>query len=68
MTDLVIFDCDGVLEDSEPISRIALPVQAARAAGMHVFAYSGGLTPADVLAGPRTIVFEDMRSLAGLLS
>jgi HAD superfamily hydrolase (TIGR01509 family) len=42
-------------------------VQAARAAGMDVLAYAGGLTPADVLAGPRTIVFDDMRSLPELL-
>jgi HAD superfamily hydrolase (TIGR01509 family) len=43
-------------------------VQAARAAGMDVLGYAGGLTAADVLAGPRTIVFDDMRSLPGLLS
>jgi HAD superfamily hydrolase (TIGR01509 family) len=43
-------------------------VQAARAAGMDVLAYAGGLTPADAMAGPRTTVFDDMRSLPGLLS
>jgi HAD superfamily hydrolase (TIGR01509 family) len=43
-------------------------VQAARAAGMDVLGYAGGVTPAHVLAGPRTIVFDDMRSLPGLLS
>jgi HAD superfamily hydrolase (TIGR01509 family) len=43
-------------------------VQAARAAGMDVLAYAGGLTPADVLAGPRTVVFDDMRSLPDVLS
>jgi len=42
-------------------------VEAARAAGMDVLAYAGGLTPADVLAGPRTVVFEDMRALPRLL-
>jgi len=42
-------------------------VQAARAAGMHTFAYAGGLTPADRLAGPATTVFHDMRELPGLL-
>jgi HAD superfamily hydrolase (TIGR01509 family) len=42
-------------------------VQAARAAGMDVLGYAGGLTPADALAGPRTTVFEDMRSLPELL-
>ncbi len=43
-------------------------VQAARAAGMDVLAYAGGLTPADVLAGPRTVVFDDMRSLPQLIT
>jgi HAD superfamily hydrolase (TIGR01509 family) len=43
-------------------------VQAARAAGMDVLGYAGGVTPGDVLAGPRTIVFDDMRLLPELLS
>jgi len=44
-------------------------VEAARAAGMRVLAFvGGGLTPASALAGPRTTVFEDMRSLPGLIS
>jgi HAD superfamily hydrolase (TIGR01509 family) len=42
-------------------------VQAARAAGMDVLAYADGLTPADVLEGPRTIVFDDMRKLPSLI-
>jgi HAD superfamily hydrolase (TIGR01509 family) len=42
-------------------------VEAARAAGMRAFAYAGGVTPADRLAGPGTVVFEDMRELAALL-
>jgi len=43
-------------------------VQAARAAGMDVLAYTGGgLTPAVALEGPRTVVFDDMRSLPELL-
>ena len=42
-------------------------VQAARAAGMRVLAYGGGLTPAELLAGPDTIVFDDMRDLPALL-
>jgi HAD superfamily hydrolase (TIGR01509 family) len=54
-------DC-VVVEDSR------YGVEAARAAGMDVLAYAGGLTPADVLDGPRTIVFDDMRSLPELLS
>jgi HAD superfamily hydrolase (TIGR01509 family) len=54
-------DC-VVVEDSR------YGVQAARAAGMDVLGYAGGLTPANVLAGPRTTVFEDMRSLPELLS
>ena len=51
----------GVVEDS------VHGVRAARAAGMHVFAYGGGLTPAERLAGPNTIVFDDMRELPGLV-
>jgi HAD superfamily hydrolase (TIGR01509 family) len=44
-------------------------VEAARAASMDVLAYvGGGMTPVDELAGPRTTVFDDMRSLPGLLS
>ena len=43
-------------------------VLAARAAGMDVLGYAGGVISADALAGPRTIVFDDMRSLPGLLS
>jgi HAD superfamily hydrolase (TIGR01509 family) len=42
-------------------------VQAARAAGMEALGYAGGLTTAEVLAGPRTVVFDDMRSLPELL-
>ena len=51
----------AVVEDS------AHGVQAARAAGMHVFAYAGGVTPAARLAGPGTTVFHDMRQLAALI-
>ncbi|MFH8711393.1 HAD family hydrolase [Streptomyces zaomyceticus] len=42
-------------------------VRAARAAGMRAFGYTGGLTPAARLTGPGTVVFEDMRTLPGLL-
>ena len=42
-------------------------VAAARAAGMRVFAYGGGVTPAAALEGPATIVFDDMRDLSHLL-
>ncbi|HEY4823473.1 MAG TPA: HAD family hydrolase [Solirubrobacteraceae bacterium] len=42
-------------------------VEAARAADMDVLAYAGGVTPALVLAGPRTVVFDDMRALPELL-
>lgn len=42
-------------------------VQAARAAGMRVLAYAGGLTPAELLEGPRTVVFDEMRDLPSLL-
>ena len=43
-------------------------VAAARAAGMDVLAYAGGVTRADALAGRRTIVFDDMRSLPQLIA
>jgi HAD superfamily hydrolase (TIGR01509 family) len=42
-------------------------VQAARAAGMGALAFAGGLTPAELLEGPDTIVFGEMRELPGLL-
>jgi HAD superfamily hydrolase (TIGR01509 family) len=42
-------------------------VHAARAAGMSVLAFAGGLTPGELLDGPETIVFEDMRELPRLL-
>jgi beta-phosphoglucomutase-like phosphatase (HAD superfamily) len=51
-----------VIEDSR------YGVQAARAAGMDVFGYAGGLTAPDVLRGPRTVVFDDMRELPRLLA
>lgn len=43
-------------------------VRAARAAGMKVFAYAGGVTPAEKLEGPGTTVFTNMRQLPDLLS
>ncbi|MFF4444506.1 HAD family hydrolase [Streptomyces sp. NPDC001502] len=51
-----------VVEDSRP------GVQAARAAGMRAFGYAGGLTPRERLAGPGTVVFDDMRELPGLVT
>ncbi|MDH6109767.1 HAD superfamily hydrolase (TIGR01509 family) [Kitasatospora sp. MAP12-15] len=51
-----------VVEDSRP------GVQAARAAGMRAFGYAGGLTQAEQLEGPDTIVFDDMRKLPGLIA
>jgi HAD superfamily hydrolase (TIGR01509 family) len=54
-------DC-VVIEDSR------YGVEAARAAGMDVCGYAGGVTSADALEGPRTVVFEDMRSLPQLLA
>jgi HAD superfamily hydrolase (TIGR01509 family) len=50
-----------VVEDSQ------YGVQAARAAGMRCLGYAGGLTAADRLEGPDTIVFDDMRDLPALL-
>jgi HAD superfamily hydrolase (TIGR01509 family) len=52
----------AVVEDSR------YGVEAARAAGMRAFGYAGGLAPKGALAGPQTIVFEDMRELPGLLA
>jgi HAD superfamily hydrolase (TIGR01509 family) len=51
-----------VVEDSQ------YGVEAARAAGMHAFAYGGGVTPAARLQGPATTVFTDMRKLPELLA
>jgi HAD superfamily hydrolase (TIGR01509 family) len=51
----------AVVEDSQ------YGVQAARAAGMGVFGYAGSVTPARMLAGPGTVVFDDMRELPRLL-
>ena len=51
-----------VVEDSRP------GVEAARAAGMRVLAFAGGLTPGEFLDGPDTIVFDDMRELPELLN
>jgi HAD superfamily hydrolase (TIGR01509 family) len=42
--------------------------EAARAAGMRVLAYGGGVTPPERLAGPGTTVFQDMRELPALLA
>ena len=53
-------DCT-VVEDSR------YGVQAARAAGMDVLGYAGGLIPADALQGPQTVVFDDMRELPKLI-
>lgn len=50
-----------VVEDS------VMGVTAARAAGMRVLAYAGGVTSAAKLAGPNTTVFEHMRALPKLL-
>jgi HAD superfamily hydrolase (TIGR01509 family) len=51
----------AVVEDS------AFGVDASIAAGMRAFAYAGGVTPADRLARPGVVVFEEMRDLPGLL-
>ncbi|MFD8707133.1 HAD family hydrolase [Kitasatospora sp. NPDC059648] len=51
-----------VVEDSGP------GVQAARAAGMRALGYAGGVTAAERLAGPGTVVFDDMRGLPGLVA
>jgi HAD superfamily hydrolase (TIGR01509 family) len=51
-----------VVEDSR------FGVDAARAAGMDVFAYAGSVTPGASLEGERTTVFDDMRRLPALLA
>lgn len=51
----------AVVEDS------AHGVSAGRAAGMRVFGFGGGVTPAERLVGPDTVVFHDMRELPVLL-
>jgi HAD superfamily hydrolase (TIGR01509 family) len=51
-----------VIEDSP------FGLAAARAAGMPSFGYTGSLSPAEKLAGPGTILFDDMRKLPELLS
>jgi HAD superfamily hydrolase (TIGR01509 family) len=51
----------AVVEDSQ------YGVQAARAAGMQAFGYAGSVTPARMLQGPSTTVFDDMRDLPRLL-
>jgi len=51
----------AVVEDSQ------YGVQAARAAGMNAFGYAGSVTPARMLEGPGTTVFDDMRDLPRLL-
>ena len=42
-------------------------VRAARAAGMRVLGYAGGLTAGDRLRAEGAMVFEDMRELPGLI-
>jgi HAD superfamily hydrolase (TIGR01509 family) len=53
-------DC-VVVEDSRS------GVEAARAAGMRVVAFTGGLSPAAILQGRNTILFDDMSELPRLL-
>jgi HAD superfamily hydrolase (TIGR01509 family) len=52
----------AVVEDSR------FGVEAARAAGMRALGYAGGLTAAEHLRGPDTVVFSDMRELPRLLA
>jgi HAD superfamily hydrolase (TIGR01509 family) len=51
-----------VIEDSR------YGVEAARAAGMLALGYAGGLTAAEHLRGPGTVVFNEMRELPRLLA
>jgi HAD superfamily hydrolase (TIGR01509 family) len=52
----------AVVEDSQA------GLLAARAAGMRAFAFAGGLSPAHLLEGEATVVFDDMRKLPALLA
>lgn len=52
----------AVVEDSR------YGVAAARAAGMRVFGFAGGVTAAERLRGPATTVLHDMRALPDLLA
>lgn len=57
----IVPDRCAVVEDSR------FGAQAARAAGMRVFGYAGGLTPAEWLEREGATVFTDMRGLPSLL-
>jgi hypothetical protein len=35
---------------------------------MRVLGFAGGLSPAELLAGPNTVLFDDMRELPGILA
>jgi len=50
-----------VIEDARP------GLEGARAAGMRSFGFTGGLAKREWLAGPGTVVFDDMTALPGLL-
>jgi len=52
----------AVIEDSR------YGVEAARAAGMLTLGFAGGLTAAEHLRGPGTLVFNHMRELPRLLA
>ena len=52
----------AVVEDS------VYGVEAARGARMRAYGYAGGLTAAERLAGPATVVFDDMHELPTLLA
>jgi beta-phosphoglucomutase-like phosphatase (HAD superfamily) len=51
-----------VIEDS------VYGVRAGVAAGMTVYGFAGGLTPADELAADGAVVFDEMQDLVDLLS
>lgn len=58
----VVPDACAVVEDS-PVG-----IEAALAAGMHAFAFAGGVVPVERLQGDGVVVFDDMRHLPRLLS
>ena len=55
-------DRSAVVEDS------SFGVDAALAAGMQAFGYAGGVTPAERLARPGVVTFDEMRRLPALLA
>lgn len=68
--DLFLFAADSMSVDPSRcivVEDSRYGVEAARAAGMRAVGFAGGLTPADWLEGPGTVVIEDMAQLLDAL-